>query len=471
MNAIKYFNLEVFAMYRITNHQYNLLLELSKYDDVFIVGGYVRDLLLGKNSNDIDVLAMKNAKEIAIELADKYGGSFIVLDEQHNVFRVVFTTLNVSIDIVGPKGPALFDDLRSRDFTVNGLAIGIKDLIDFYIEYNNTCVNLCEAEHDKTNYIKSRLNGITIDVVDGIKDLAEKRLAIVYEHTFLDDPLRILRGVRLAATHGFDISDDTIVLMNEAKHLIFKVSYERIREEIWSIFNLYNSFESMRFLDYEVPLLQELLGVASYDDKQSIARKIELLCQLEGILNEQMVNGRIRLKKYLLELLSCGKTRYQLLKFALLIHDVPSKQAENIARIWKLSKRETDILTCLVSDYKGTVAIECREDDKNKLYALYETLGVEVLGVIILQLIINEKSNDEVAWNNCLEFIGRYLAFYDSIEALPPLLTGQQLIDNLRIPPGPQVGFLLKLVRKAQITGQVNNVEEAFIYLRTYKSK
>jgi len=437
-------------MYQITQQQYNILLELCKYDDVYVVGGYVRDILLGMNSKDIDVLAMKNAKELAIELADKHGGSFIVLDEEHNVYRVVFTTLGVSIDIAGPKGPTLVDDLRSRDFTINGLAITVKDLIDFH----------------KTYCVESKLNCITIDVVDGIKDITENRLAVVYDDAFLDDPLRILRGVRLAATHGFDISDKTIALMNEAKSLIFNVSYERIREEIWSILALSNSSESMKFFDYDVPLLRDLLGIRSYDDKQSLTRTIELLCQLEGILNEQLVNGSIRFKQYLMEQLSCDKSRYPLLKFALLIYDANYKDVGNIAEKWKLSKREANILTCLVSNcYKENIAIDFKEADKAQLYTLYETLGEEMPGVIILQQIISNNKINRV----CFQFIEKYLAFYDALETLPPLLTGKQLIDSLCIPPGPQVGSLLKLVRKAQITGQINSMEEAMIYLGTFK--
>ncbi|MFQ6001301.1 MAG: hypothetical protein ACE5LG_06490, partial [Anaerolineae bacterium] len=186
----------------------------------YIVGGYLRDQLLGRETRDIDLLVPVNALPLGRQLADHLGGSFVPLDEERGVARIVLQVEGERylVDLSQMRGD-LEADLARRDFTINALA-----------------TNLFDPEAH------------LIDPYGGQRDLKERVVRAVSKEAFEDDPLRLLRGVRLAGELGFRVESRTEGWMRRHASLIITVSPERLRDELCKILALEGSAASLRYL-------------------------------------------------------------------------------------------------------------------------------------------------------------------------------------------------------------------------------
>ncbi len=212
-----------------------------RQDALFMVGGFVRDLLLGAPSLDFDLVVEGNAIGLARELAEKYGGKVSChvrfgtakwqLDKDdarllnaltNEIARLDIQTLPETLDFVSartefyPHPTALPSvergsiklDLHRRDFTINTLAVRL----------------------DGQHY------GQMLDFWGGGQDLKAGLIRVLHSLSFVDDPTRILRAVRLEQRLSFEIEDRTLNLLQEAKALLDRVSGDRIRSELSLIF-------------------------------------------------------------------------------------------------------------------------------------------------------------------------------------------------------------------------------------------
>ncbi|MFX1266151.1 MAG: hypothetical protein ACFFH0_12265, partial [Promethearchaeota archaeon] len=155
----------------------------------YVVGGFVRDTLLGRHTLDIDIAVTADAPEVARRVAEGLAGKYVLLDEVFGVARVIATGADVTdrswqLDFSSCEGN-IEQDLARRDFTINAMAINIDEL-----------VRDCR---------KARL----IDPFDGCEDLDQSIIRSIREEAFKDDPLRLLRAVRLAAELDYSIAEDT----------------------------------------------------------------------------------------------------------------------------------------------------------------------------------------------------------------------------------------------------------------------
>jgi len=196
---------------------------------VYLVGGAVRDAMLARPSHDLDFVLPAHALQIARQVADAIGGAFYPLDEERNYGRAIFTEADgtrLVLDFSGYQGADLESDLRGRDFTVNAMAV--------------------EARQSQTLF----------DPLGGAADLHARQLRACSIDAFIADPIRILRGVRLAAAFDFHIQPDSRQLMRQATHLIPRVSPERLRDELFRILDGPRPAAALRGL--------ELLGVLPF---------------------------------------------------------------------------------------------------------------------------------------------------------------------------------------------------------------
>ena len=151
---------------------------------LYLVGGSVRDLLTGNaNIKDIDLLMPSGSEDVSRAFADRIGGSFFFLDEERKVTRVVKQEAGgvVQFDFTNFEGPDLPADLARRDFTINAMAVDVR------------------------GFLETRSLGGLIDLFDGREDVRQKLIRVADPKVLDDDPLRLLRAVRLAATLGFNI--------------------------------------------------------------------------------------------------------------------------------------------------------------------------------------------------------------------------------------------------------------------------
>jgi poly(A) polymerase len=197
---------------------------------VYLVGGAVRDALLGRPIHDLDFVlerdAIRTARRVANLLPRSGKGSvkkadFYPLDNERDTGRVIVTHEDGThslMDFAAFRGPDLEADIQGRDFTLNAIAIQLND---------NTI-------HDP---------------LGGALDLKEKRLKACSPSTFSDDPVRILRGVRLAANFGFHIHPETRKAMKAASDLIGNTSPERMRDELFRLLDGRHPAACLRALD------------------------------------------------------------------------------------------------------------------------------------------------------------------------------------------------------------------------------
>ena len=193
----------------------------------YIVGGFVRDSLLGINSNDVDITTNAKSKEIkeifpdCIIKSDSYGAVII----NYKNYRFDVTTMREEMEYLDsrhPSGVIYVDDLKKdllrRDFTINALCFDI--------------------------------SGKVIDLIGGKEDLDKKVIRTITDSnkSFSDDSLRILRAIRFASLLDFKLSDETEKAIINNKHLLTKLSTSRKKEELDKIFGSKKAYEGIKLI-------------------------------------------------------------------------------------------------------------------------------------------------------------------------------------------------------------------------------
>lgn len=196
---------------------------------IYLVGGFVRDLLLGGPSLDFDLVVEGDAIKLARFLAKKYGGK-VTAHEKFGTAKIDIRDWGIgdrdsvknyslfSVDLISARGetykhPAalptvkmgsIADDVRRRDFTINTLVVRLDD------------AHFGELRDD----------------LGGLADLERGLVRVLHPHSFVDDPTRMYRAVRYEVRYGFKIVEDTLRLIPEARALIDKLSPQRLRREL-----------------------------------------------------------------------------------------------------------------------------------------------------------------------------------------------------------------------------------------------
>jgi tRNA nucleotidyltransferase (CCA-adding enzyme) len=193
----------------------------ARHLPLYMVGGSVRDLLLGRHLNDFDLTVEGDAIALARSLASKHGGGVTAhkkfgtakwflpekLKMDHDALDLISArseTYKHPAALPTVKLGSLGDDLRRRDFTINALAVRL----------------------DGSHFGKLR------DDLNGLEDLQNGLIRVLHPRSFIDDPTRMYRAVRYEGRYGFKIADDTLWLIPEARPFVEKLSAQRIRHEL-----------------------------------------------------------------------------------------------------------------------------------------------------------------------------------------------------------------------------------------------
>jgi len=192
----------------------------------YVVGGYVRDIILNRPSNDIDIVTVGKGIDLAEKVAEKTG-EHTKISIFKNFGTAMFLYKDVKIEFVGARKESyqtnsrkpfvedgtLEDDLKRRDFTINTLAI--------QLQKNNTDKNQSG-------------NCLIIDIFNGLKDIENKiiKTPLNPDITFSDDPLRMIRAIRFATQLNFEIEQNSLSAIKQNADRINIVSKERISEEL-----------------------------------------------------------------------------------------------------------------------------------------------------------------------------------------------------------------------------------------------
>ena len=186
---------------KIKNYQ-NLEIILSELPKgSILVGGFIRDLILDRLSlyPDIDIVIPNNSLDIGKDIAEKFSGKFLILDQDRNIVRIIFR--NFTVDIASQTHELLAEDLKNRDFTINSVGFS----------FNNEKL---------------------IDPAHGICDINDSLLRSLRCKNLLDDPLRILRCFRFVSELNFHIEPRILEFIKLNKFRLKTVSPERIQYEL-----------------------------------------------------------------------------------------------------------------------------------------------------------------------------------------------------------------------------------------------
>lgn len=290
-----------------------VLLDLARNRgvQVYLVGGTVRELLLKGRTPDLDVAVSGQTLELARDLAQALGGTYVLLDEKERTARVVAG--EDILDLAEFRGPNLTADLGGRDFTINAMALDLAKL----------------------------LSGEPPELIDpwgGLADLEGGRVRLVAEANLAYDPLRLLRAYRFAATHGFTVTPETEAAIRRLAPAISQVAGERLHYELFQLLGapragaVLKELAQVGLLTSIFPELADLKGVAQngYHHLDVFDHSLETVCHLETVLAtpEQFFQALAEAVR--------EETRFpekaQILKVAALFHDIGKPKVQERRR-------------------------------------------------------------------------------------------------------------------------------------------
>jgi putative nucleotidyltransferase with HDIG domain len=461
-------------------------------ENALLVGGAVRDGLLGRALHDLDYVVDGDVMGLAAAVSRGLRGALVPLDPERGIARVVVRRDDerVYLDFARRQGEDWTADLRARDFTVNAIAVDPA--------------------------------GRYLDPLGGREDLAAGRLRATNEGAFRDDPLRTLRAVRLKAELGLTLEPETAEWIRRDAPLLPRAAPERIRDELVRILAAPGAAQHVVMLDelallaQVLPELKALQGVGQTHPHQwDVGRHTIMTVEaaeavvrcLEGgqadggdlgapgwvweDLEKRLGPLQADLVTHLGRVVSDTRDRCLAFKLAALLHDVGKPQTRSVGddgrvhfysheqagadlaaeRLWTLRFSNDEI--ALVRDiiahhlWPGHLA-QAKGPTRRAIYRFFKgtgEAGVEV-GLLSLADMLATWGSDLPSrhWLRRLDVVTTLLsAFFDQRESVSPtpLINGRELMGALGLSPGPEVGRLLEAIREAQATGEVKSREAA----------
>lgn len=399
---------------------------------IYLVGGLVRDLLLGISNMDIDIVVEGDAIALARLLVKSYGGRIRthgrfgtakwLLEGDFWELRGVDSgeacQLPKTIDFVTARTEfyesptalpqvaqgSIKGDLHRRDFTINTLAIRLNphrfgELLDFY---------------------------------GGKRDLDSGVIRVLHSLSFIDDPTRILRAVRFEQRLDFQIEPRTEELMNQSVALLDRITGDRIRHELEQLLREPSPERGFARLN-ELGVLAQIHPALSFDDWAE-----ERFVRLREVLQEPEWN--LAVDEYLVELAHFGVLTFRM--------DMQSLEAlERRLRVRRATVEHVGQLHALRGDFERLMAAETPT-------AAFEILQVYSRQALLMAYV---AADSPVA----RELLGRYVCVWARVK---PATTGRELIA-LGLPPGPLYGEVLEKLLFARLDGRITTDEEERTYL------
>ncbi len=395
---------------KIDKEHFSLLIDIGKVAKeenlkAYLVGGMVRDILLRFNNLDMDIVVEANASKLATALVNKFPNC--ELSAKHDRFhtaKVIFTIngKKIPVDLASTREevyeyPAalpkvnvsdLQKDLYRRDFTINALAVSL----------------LPESF------------GEIVDLFNGLPDLKNKKIKILHDLSFIDDPTRIIRAVRFGAKLGFEIEAHTKQLLDQAidsrrfDNLIKKIRGDRVKIEIRYLFNLLN-------------ISQVLKDFFQFGIYRMISTKLEP-CHTTTLINTSETNS---IKQWLIYI-------------AFIIKDLDKETQEETLKNLQLTGEEIKIINNGLSAHKdlSTLILANKEINSVTIYKELKELAME--SILITKLLF---SSNKIL----LSLIDDYILNTSHIKLN---ITGQDLI-SMGIKEGKTIGRILNKILEVKI--------------------
>lgn len=442
----------------------NLLRERLSGIEAYLAGGYIRDLALSINKKADEELILRdrdivlfncNTEKTVRNLADSIGAAFVELDPENKIYRIV--SGEDYADIAQGLNNNLEDDIKRRDFTINSIFYDLKN-VDF------------------------------IDISGGFEDIKTGIIRTTDLKNLEDDPLRMFRAFRFMSKTGFQIDSEILSFIKQNANKLDTVAKERIQQEILKMFEgnflvetLLKMFD-IGFLEEAFPFVREIKKIPP-----NTHHHLDLVHHsIETVRN-------IRINKPLLKLAAfyhdIGKPKCWTIepdsgRHRFIGHDeIGGKLVSQELSMLKFSKKQIEYVSKLVKNHiypsalahsasteTGGVTNKAMARFVRKIYPDIEDL-VELARADRLSARGEAVSDDMVNENlkNLQNLLDYFFNVKDKMQALPKILDGKEIMEILKITPGPKLGEVIEALKEAQIEGIIQSREDAVKFIKDLK--
>jgi poly(A) polymerase len=447
--------------------------------EVHLVGGAVRDTLVGRTVDDFDIVVPPGgmrAVESWAGVQDRYA---VPLHEDPPTRRVTFDD-GMVLDACCYRGPSLDADLRRRDFTVNAIAARLSDAL-------------------------GDLSGRLIDPCGGVEDLRRRILRRGFDDSLTDDPLRMLRAFRFMATHGLRIEESALAIIRRDPANVTSVAWERIRDEFFKMLAAPRAYPALRGMEASgmlgvlLPEIAQMKGAPQnqFHHLDVWEHTLDALDRFERAPVPPCLSSlHGEFAAYLAEPRGQGIPTVALLKFALLLHDVAKPATRTVGddgrvrflghekdgaeitnlvgRRFRLSNRGREAASLLVAQHLRTMHLSSGGPPSPRaLRRFLRRVRSDWMGVVAHSWADMEASRGPARTQAQRGRTERTLvAIADfwheearTIVPQKPLIQGGEIIRRFGVPPGREIGRLLRAVRDARDDGEIRTPAEARAYL------
>lgn len=454
----------------------DLLNNLASFfpNEIYLVGGSVRDALMGKEFYDRDLIVIdSDARDFSLKAAEFFDGVFVPLDEENKIYRIVLRDKKNYFDITNPVENSLEKDIQRRDLTINAIAVNIRT-------------------GEIPEFCMQNVSDLTGEIIKGVR-----------EENFKDDPLRILRIFRFYSILGFEIEPELLKYAKNYSKLLEKPAKERVEYELMKLFDgdfahlALLKMDECGILEMFFPFVKELKQVPPnlHHHLNLFDHSIETIHQV-GILYK---NADKDVKEHMNKVDFGGFSRIAHLRLAAFLHDIgkfstwtieedtgrhrfikhedvgakmcvpllknlcfSNKQIEYISYIIKKHMYPTAVVSSPELSDKVMMRYVRKSEDNaidNILIAQADRLSAR--GPEITDNIVEENIS---ALNKLLEF---YLDSRETLKPLPKLLDGNEIMKVFNIKPSPKLGEIIEALNEAQISGDVVTKDDAVKFIKT----
>jgi tRNA nucleotidyltransferase (CCA-adding enzyme) len=386
---------------------------------VYVVGGAVRDGLLGRvrAELDLDLVIPERAVAVARQLATKYQAGFVLLDAERQIARVVFPGLTV--DIAQMDGASIDRDLARRDYTLNAIAYDLQ-------------------------------TRQPIDPFNGTQDIQQRTIRMISRDNLIDDPLRLLRAYRQGAQLNFTIEPATHQAIRELVPLLTTVAAERVLAELRYLLQTPNSSPWLVAMAAD-ELLTGWLKIPVCMDVEERLAKFDRAGAL--IDRHYPALGR-ELDRSVRETIAIS--RRSIGKFTILLSPQLESATTQMLRL-TLSSVEIQIVTTVITYLPQLLGAQMSVPEQ---YFWFKAVDLNFPLLVVIAIAAGVKLV------NLEPLIDRYLDPHNQVAHPTPLVNGRDLVGFLEIPPSAKIGKLLTEIQLARITGQIETPAEALHFAK-----